>query len=338
MSEDQETGLGASPDSRASSAGGEVRAIVVGAGKMGLLHGGLLKAYGASVVALVDRSWASRFVARGLGLDVPACSSLEEAIRQQPRANACFVCTPPSSHYVVARRALESGLHTFVEKPLTMFPEHSRALAKLAGERGRSGTVGYVRRHSPVFREFKRRVAAKGTPRSVRVQILSPQFVGTTEHQAAKRGGLEWDLLPHAVDVLLWSLADRGRPEVAKVTRDGFSAVTVTGYLGGTEFEVLADWSRGDVRKVELTATVSLEDGSGLIAREEQVWEEDASGQKRAGFHERDAAPPAFDIAGAQFSFQTEDVLCAMRGGPSFAATFEDGARVDAFVEECAGR
>ena len=68
------------------------------------------------------------------------------------------------------------------------------------------------------------------------------------------------------------------------------------------------------------------------------MWEEDPSGQKRAGFHERDAAPPRFDIAGAQFSHQAEDVLSAMRGGPSLAATFDDGARVDAFVEECAGR
>ena len=69
------------------------------------------------------------------------------------------------------------------------------------------------------------------------------------------------------------------------------SAVTVKGSLGNTEFQALADWSLGDVRKVELTATVAYDDGSRLIAREEQVWEQDVSGEKSAVFHERDAAP-----------------------------------------------
>ncbi len=338
MSQSQPAGGGSAAEPHIPTDPGGIRAIVVGAGKMGLLHGGLLRACGATVEALVDRNWAGRLVVRGLGLGIPVHASLEEALRGRRRANACFVCTPPGAHYEVARRALESGLHTFVEKPLTMLADHSRALAKLAAERRLSGTVGYVRRHSPVFREFKRRLAGRGTPRSVRVQILSPQFAGATEKQAAKRGGLEWDLLPHAVDVLLWSLADRGRPEVGRVSREGFASVRVEGSLGGAAIEALADWSRGDVRKVELTATVTLADGTRLVAREEQVWEEDASGAKRAGFHERDAAPPRFDIAGAQFSHQAEDVLRAMCGGPSFAATFEDGARVDAFVEECAGR
>jgi hypothetical protein len=33
-----------------------------------------------------------------------------------------------------------------------------------------------------------------------------------------------------------------------------------------------------------------------------------------------------------------EDIVSAMTGGPSHAATFADGARVDSFVEECAAR
>lgn len=338
MSGQQAEVAGASPGPTSAPLDAGVRAIVVGAGKMGLLHGGLLKAFGADVVALVDHNWAGRVVAQVLGLHVGRYASLEEALRREPGATACFVCTPPGSHFEVARLALQHDLHTFVEKPLSMQSEHSRALAALARERGRSGTVGYVRRHSPVFREFKRRLAGMGTPRSVKVQILSPQFAGASQHQTAKRGGLEWDLVPHAVDVLLWSLVDRSRPEVAQVSREGFSAVTVDGSLGGTEIQVVADWSRGDVRKVELTATVTLPDGSRLIAREEQVWQEDAAGRKLSGFHERDAAPPQFDIAGAQFSHQMTDVLSAMRGGDSFAATFEDGARIDAFVEECVGK
>ena len=57
-----------------------------------------------------------------------------------------IVCTPPSSHYEVAKEAILRGKHTLVEKPLTTSPVEARELVELAARMNVILTVGFIER------------------------------------------------------------------------------------------------------------------------------------------------------------------------------------------------
>jgi predicted dehydrogenase len=66
------------------------------------------------------------------------------------------VCTPPQSHFEIARRCLEAGCHVYVEKPFALAEEDARKLISLANQRGLKITAG----HDDQFRQVARRMRA----------------------------------------------------------------------------------------------------------------------------------------------------------------------------------
>ena len=71
-------------------------------------------------------------------------SSDATAALNDPEVDAVVVATPTSTHYDLARTALEQGKHVLVEKPLTNDVEQGAELARLADERGLVLMVGHV--------------------------------------------------------------------------------------------------------------------------------------------------------------------------------------------------
>ena len=65
----------------------------------------------------------------------PLRRPLRRAARR-PDLDAVAIATPVSTHYELARRALEAGKHVFVEKPLAASTEEAIELAELAREPG----------------------------------------------------------------------------------------------------------------------------------------------------------------------------------------------------------
>ena len=53
------------------------------------------------------------------------------------------IATPPHSHLLLARKAIDAGAHVLVEKPLTLRYPDSRALVEHAEHAGRMVCVGY---------------------------------------------------------------------------------------------------------------------------------------------------------------------------------------------------
>lgn len=317
-----------------AGAGDRPRVLLLGAGKMGLLHGALLTATGrAEVAGLVDLDRTARLVPKGMGLPAPTYASMDRALAKAGRVDAVFVCTPPRSHHPVAKAALEAGLHVFVEKPLTVSPEASAELVDLQERAGRAGLVGYVRRHHAVYQAMRKALGGKA-PASLEVRILSPQFAGAGAASGAHRGGLEWDLLPHAGDMLLWLLGGPRERALEKAEGDGASRIRVEGRAGATRCALEADWTCRDVRKVEMRVHATLEDGTRLSCNEDMTWRDEPDGTRRVLFHRRDAPAPWFDLAGHEFSMQTLDVLDALAGRPAAGATFREALWTDRLVHD----
>src|SRR6267143_845678 len=132
-----------------------IRVGIIGAGKMGLSHYAIANALpGSAVVAVSDTSRYVLSVLRKYA-GIETHTSYEQMI-DEGRLDCIFVATPTSTHFECAKYALERDLHVFVEKPLTLSPAESRALADRATRRKRVNMVGVHNRFIGTFREAHR--------------------------------------------------------------------------------------------------------------------------------------------------------------------------------------
>ncbi len=72
-----------------------------------------------------------------------------EDILAEETIQGVAIATPASTHYKLARRALEHNLDVLVEKPMTLTTEESRDLIRLAKSRQRILMVGHVFLYNP---------------------------------------------------------------------------------------------------------------------------------------------------------------------------------------------
>src|SRR3954463_12498906 len=59
--------------------------------------------------------------------------------------------TPESTHYPIARDALNAGKHVFLEKPIAMSLKEADELIALAKNKGLKFTIGYSQRFNPKY-------------------------------------------------------------------------------------------------------------------------------------------------------------------------------------------
>jgi predicted dehydrogenase/nucleoside-diphosphate-sugar epimerase len=168
-----------------------LRVLLVGAGRIGLVHAVTQsRLRGAVLAGLVDpRPKATEFL-RGLGLQVPAYRSLDQALARA-RADAAVIATPAASHLPLTRACLERGLAVLVEKPLAVRPEQLGEYETLARRYPDSPVqVGYVLPRNPQMATYLERLRAGEFGRVRR-------FVGVTLlsfiHEARTR---RWEVNP----------------------------------------------------------------------------------------------------------------------------------------------
>lgn len=107
------------------------------------------------------------------------------------------IATPSSTHYELARKALEAGKHVFVTKPLTVEPEESLKLIELADKAKRLLHVDHTFVYTPPVRKLK--------------EVLDDPAFGPINYIDSVRINLGlfqvdtnvvWDLAPHDVSII----------------------------------------------------------------------------------------------------------------------------------------
>lgn len=111
--------------------------------------------------------------------------------------DAAVIATPPASHYEIANDCLNNGLHTFVEKPITLNSLDCIQLVELAKERKLTLMVGHTFEYNPAVRKVK--------------EIIQSGELGKVYYIDAVRVNLGlfqsdldviWDLAPHDISIL----------------------------------------------------------------------------------------------------------------------------------------
>jgi predicted dehydrogenase len=120
---------------------------------------GFAETDGCRLVAIADRSTDA--LARAAKRHPAAQLSTDwEAVVANPQVDAIVIATPVSSHFEIARTALQAGKHVLIEKPMTASAEQARILVELAARRGLTLMVDHTFIYSSAVRKMKELIDA----------------------------------------------------------------------------------------------------------------------------------------------------------------------------------
>jgi len=122
-------------------------------------------------------------------------------VLDDPGVTAVALATPARTHFELARRALESGKHVLVEKPLAMTGAQCAELTALAAGRGLTLMVGHTFEYNPAVWKIK--------------ELIGAGHIGQLYYIYANRVNLGrvqsdinalWSIAPHDISIVLYLL------------------------------------------------------------------------------------------------------------------------------------
>ena len=129
------------------------------------------------------------------------------------KVEAVSVATPTSTHYTVAKEFLNAGIHTLIEKPITLKLDEADELLELARKKHCALQVGHIERHNPGFKRIEE--IAKNI-RFFEIHRLGP-FTGRINDC-----GVVLELMIHDLDIVLGLV----KSEVASFDAIGVNVLT----------------------------------------------------------------------------------------------------------------
>ncbi len=125
-----------------------VRVAVIGVGHLGSIQAKIYKEVPeAGLVGVYDINHErAQKIAHELG--IKAYNSVDEL---WPEVDAVNIVTPTTTHFEIAREALNKGKHIFIEKPVTEKIVQAEELKSLAEEKGLIVQVGHIERFNPAI-------------------------------------------------------------------------------------------------------------------------------------------------------------------------------------------
>lgn len=148
-----------------------IRVLVVGCGNMGASHA---TAYhnleGFEICGIVSTGNSKVVLNEKLGGGYPLFSDYHVALAET-KPDAVCISTYPDTHEQFAIKAMESGAHVFIEKPLADSVEGSERVAAAARRYNKKLLVGYILRYHPSWEKFIELSSEMGKPLVMRMNL-----------------------------------------------------------------------------------------------------------------------------------------------------------------------
>lgn len=148
-----------------------LRILVVGCGNMGASHATSYHTLeGFEICGLVSTGKSKEVLNEKLGGGYALYTDYEEALRIT-KPDAVCISTYPDTHESFAVKALESGCHVFIEKPLADSVEGAERVAVAAQKAGKKLVIGYILRYHPSWERFIALSRELGKPLVMRMNL-----------------------------------------------------------------------------------------------------------------------------------------------------------------------
>jgi len=192
--------------------GKTIKIGVIGVGHLGNFHLKQLKEIPQISISGLYDSDSNRADEISKLYNVISYSSVDKLLKE---SDTISIVTPTNNHYSVADKALNSGCHLFIEKPITNNIEHAGLLLNKAEKLNKIIQVGHIERFNPAFTVLKN-------------LDIQPRFIEA--HRLAEfnpRGNdvpVILDLMIHDLDIIL-SLV---KSEIKDIKANGVKVVSAT--------------------------------------------------------------------------------------------------------------
>lgn len=254
-----------------------LRAAVVGAGRMGMIHGHLLSVYPETeVVGFVDSNMGLRDHLASQGLCAPLYPSVE-ALFTEAAPEAVFICTPTHTHLSVVRECLARRVHLFVEKPLSTTLAGAEAILRLATEAQVVHAAGYVYAHLPIVQAahdlLERAVLGdvlRFTAHAYVSEVFGPKR-GWFFQRELSGGGVVANMASHLLFILGWFFGPIRRIvglTWSHATAVDDSAQALLTFAGGVTGLLDTSWSMPGAQMLDYGLTISGRRGTLVLARD----------------------------------------------------------------------
>src|SRR5580704_12978820 len=218
---------------------------IIGAGRIGKIHGGNIAARrDCSVVYVAD---ADRAAATALAEATGAKAASVEDILGSKEVDAVAICSPTDTHADLIERAARAGKAIFCEKPIDLDVSRIRACLDVVNETGATLMIGFNRRFDSNFASLRKRIAEGAIGSLEIVSITSRDPSPPPLSYIARSGGLFRDMMIHDFDMARFVLGE----EPAAVSAMGAA---------------LVDRAIGEAGDID-TAVVIMETASGKVAQ-----------------------------------------------------------------------
>ena len=133
------------------------------------------------------------------------------AIFDDKSIDAVVIAVPISSHFKLAKKALEQGKHVLVEKPMTASLKNSQALVDLAKKKKRILMVDHTFLYTDAVQKIKKAI---GKGEIGRVKYFDSTRINLGLFQ--KDVNVLWDLAAHDISILLYLISEK--PQTVSAT------------------------------------------------------------------------------------------------------------------------
>jgi predicted dehydrogenase len=218
---------------------------------------------------------------------------------EDPALDAIYLATPVSSHFELARRALDAGKHVLIEKPMATDLAQAQELQALAEARRRTLMVGHTFVFSPPVRKVKELIEAG--------QVGDIHYIETTRVNLGlfqKDASVLWDLGPHDLSILMYWLGE----VPVSVSARGRS------YHGGEALEDVAfitlEFPSGVLAQVQLSwlAPSKLRRTS-IVGRQRMIVYDDLEPVEKVKIYDRGVERQPASYGEFQLTYRSGDIL-----------------------------
>lgn len=238
----------------------KINLVIIGAGRMGITHYSIINSHPDVEIESVADPSTLVLTMMSKYLPVKTFKDYNELF-DKTHPDAILVCTPPNLHFPIIQKAVEKGIHTFVEKPFTTKRSAALELASIYEGTGLVNQVGYVNRFNDVFVKTKEFLDTGVIGKIIRFksEMFSCTITKSDDGSGwrASResgGGVVFEMASHAIDLVNFLI---GKPDkvlgsslnyiYSKHVEDAMSSAFL--YKNGISGTIYVNWSDTSYRK-----------------------------------------------------------------------------------------
>jgi len=317
-----------------------MKAGIIGLGKMGLLHTGILNSMpGIEITSIAEKDGIVR---KYISEAIPGVHVYDDynKMLELEELDFVYVTTPSHVHLPVIESCIKNNVNFFVEKPLSKNQDDARLICTKLKETNLITSVGYNGKFISTFSKAKSFLDLKilgdisEVNSSMFVSNIFSKPSGWRYKKQLSGGGVLLEFGCHLIDILLWYFGDienvNGKTKKIYSNVEDEASMSMI-FVNGIKAKLNTSWSKPGYRMPEINVIVSGSNGTMRINQDFIQIDLNEPHSKFTKLHSKIykqelelESEIAFDVGGPDYSLEdTYFINCIKNNKNSFNDVFQ---------------